>query len=1304
MATLVFAAAGAAIGGAIGGTVFGVSSAILGQAIGATLGRVVDQQVMGVGSQTVETGRVDRFRLTGASEGTAIPRVFGRARISGQVIWATSFKETITKKKSGGKGAKPKVTTKTYTYSVSAAIALCEGEISHVGRVWADGNEVAPADLNMRIYTGSENQLADPKIEAIEGSGNAPSYRGIAYVVFEDLDLTQFGNRFPQFSFEVLRPSEAHQDGDGFDPVHAVKGVALIPGTGEYALATEVVHYPQGLGESNVANANTPYAEADFVTSSNALRQELPNCNAVSLVVSWFGDDLRAGSCQLRPRAEQTLNEGKPQFWQASGENRTTAGAVPTTEGRPLYGGTPSDTSVLQAIQHLRESGHDVMFYPFILMEQQTGNALPNPYDPMSEQPALPWRGRITSSLAPGLDGSPDQTALATAEVDSFFGTATVADFEVTEHSVGYTGPAEQSYRRFILHYAHLCALAGGVESFCIGSEMRGLTQIRDDSGFPAVAALQALAADVRSILGAETKISYAADWSEYFGYHPQDGSGDVYFHLDALWADTNIDFIGIDNYMPLSDWRDGQTHLDAAWGDVHNLAYLSENCADGEGYAWFYHSPEARAAQIRTPIEDGAYGEDWVFRYKDIKGWWSNAHHNRIGGERLEVSTAWQAGSKPIRFTEYGCAAIDRGTNQPNKFLDPKSSESALPRYSNGRRDELMQLQYLRAVSAYWSEESHNPISEIYAGPMLDLDHAYVWAWDARPYPFFPNSPDVWSDGENYARGHWLNGRTAGRTLASVVTEICARSGVSEIDVSRLYGYVRGYTVSQIGTGRAALQPLLLAYGADVIERDGVLVFRNRRGHADAVLDPDDFALTPEQDTALSYGRSAGGEVAGRLRFGFVEADRNYEVRSVEASFPDQSAEIVTESEAPLVLTQVEGTTIAERWLSEARIGREISRFALPPSAITLGAGDVIELPAGKGRFRIDQLDTAGAMLAEGIRVEPKVYLPGPATERIAELNGYVAQTPVFPLFLDLPLISGDELPHAPHAAATAKPWPGSVAVYSAAIEDGYALNTLIEIGATIGVTETALGAGAAGRIDNGPALRVKFYGGDVASAEWAQVLAGANAVAIGDGISGDWEILQFAEATLVAPQTYELSQRLRGQLGTEAVMPDAWPIGSYVVVLDGGVTQIDLAPSLRNVAQNYRIGPSLLSYDHSSFVHINAAFKGVGLRPYAPAHLRVEPQTDGSWHIDWIRRTRIDGDSWDNIDVPLGEENEAYLLRILDGDTIRREEIIPSASWIYSAADQSADGALSAPAIAVAQISARFGAGPFKRIELNG
>ena len=150
---------------------------------------------------------------------------------------------------------------------------------------------------------------------------------------------------------------------------------------------------------------------------------------------------------------------------------------------------------------------------------------------------------------------------------------------------------------------AHLCAAAGGVDAFLIGSEMPGLTTIRSGAAtYPAVQAFRDLATAVRAILGLGTKIGYAGDWVEYFGHHPSDGSSDVFFHLDPLWSESNFDFIGIDNYMPLSDWRDGFDHADAALAPaIYDRIYLQSNIVGGEGFDWFYASPSDRAAQFRT-------------------------------------------------------------------------------------------------------------------------------------------------------------------------------------------------------------------------------------------------------------------------------------------------------------------------------------------------------------------------------------------------------------------------------------------------------------------------------------------------------------------------------------------------------------------------------------------------------------------------------------------------------------------------------------------------------------------------------
>ena len=603
MATLVLSAVGAQIGASVGGGVLGLSSAVIGRAVGATVGQLIDQRILGQGGQVVEQGRVERFRLNGASEGSGIPQVFGRMRVSGQIIWASRFLERVKKEDVGGKGGGGGGTTvKEYSYSVSLAVALCEGEVARVGRVWADGNEISASDYNMRVYQGDQTQLPDPKIEAVEGAGNAPSYRGVAYVVFEDLQLGDFGNRVPQFSFEVVRRAPEGHDANLADHVRAT---ALVPGTGEYSLATDKIYLPGGRGSKRPANVNTPLGVPDFTASVDTMRAELPRHNATSLVVSWFGTDLRCGSCEIAPRVEYHGSDPGKMPWRVSGLSRSGAQLVPFDDDeRPIYGGTPTDQSVKQAIAELRSGGREAMFYPFVLMTQMPGNALTDPYTGAPDQPVLPWRGRITASIAPGQPGSPDQTATVDAEVAAFFGTAQPGDFNATSSTVNYSGPTEFSYRRFILHYAHLCASAGGVDSFCIGSELRGLTWLRGAAGFPAVDALKQLAADVKTILPT-TKIGYAADWTEFANYRPDDGSNDVFFHLDPLWADPNIDFVGIDNYAPLADWRDGDTHADAHHGSIHDLDYLQSNVQGGEGYDWYYASQAARDAQSRTPITD---------------------------------------------------------------------------------------------------------------------------------------------------------------------------------------------------------------------------------------------------------------------------------------------------------------------------------------------------------------------------------------------------------------------------------------------------------------------------------------------------------------------------------------------------------------------------------------------------------------------------------------------------------------------------------------------------------------------------
>lgn len=652
----------------------------------------------------------------------------------------------------------------------------------------------------------------------------------------------------------------------------------------------------------------------------------------------------------------------------------------------------------------------------------------------------------------------------------------------------------------------------------------------------------------------------------------------------------------------------------------------------------------------------------------------------------------------------EIGCAAIDKGTNEPNRFLDPKSSESSVPKYSNGGRDDLIQMQYLKAMAEFWGDPSNYPVSDVYGADMVDPARMFVWAWDARPYPFFPGNADVWSDGENYGRGHWLTGRATSRALANVVREICAEGGVSDVDTDGLYGVMRGFAPAPGDGARSRLQSLLLAHSADAVEKDGKLVFRNRNAAALTRLTDDDLARG-EGASLVSLTRSPEAEVSGRVRLNFIEADADYEVRAVDSIFPDEVSRGIAESELALAMTSGEARATVDRWLSEARVARDTASFALPPSR-SIGAGDIVRLEtrAATGMYRVDRVEDAGLKQVEAVRVEAGIYEPG-AVEASQPLVGPVpVALPVWARVLDLPAVPGGEEKFAPWVVATAKPWSGDVAVYSSRDGTSWRLDDVLSQPAAMGQTLNPLPVAAPGLWDRGGGLEVRLVHGALSSVDEPTLFAGGNTAVILDAAGTTSEVFQFRDAELVGPDTWSLSMRLRGQKGTDATMPTEWPAGSTVVVVDLALRQLAETPGPLEAARRYRIGPASKPVDHRAYVDITHPASGLALKPFRPAHARAVRDAAGALNVTWIRRSRVDGDNWTLADVPLGEAFERYRIRLFAGGTLRREVVLTAPGWVYSAAEQNADGIGTACTIEVAQISDRVGPGHLARMEING
>jgi hypothetical protein len=173
-------------------------------------------------------------------------------------------------------------------------------------------------------------------------------------------------------------------------------------------------------------------------------------------------------------------------------------------------------------------------------------------------------------------------------------------------------------------------------------------------------------------------------------------------------------------------------------------------------------------------------------------------------------------------------------------------------------------------------------------------------------------------------------------------------------------------------------------------------------------------------------------------------------------------------------------------------------------------------------------------------------------------------------------------------------------------------------------------------------------------------------------------------------------LTASLRGQGGSEWAMGDPLPIGSPFVLLDEHVVPVARGLDALGRPLQLRIVAADRDHGDSAALAIEATPMATALRPLSPVHVRAA-RDGGGVHFSWIRRTRIDGDSWEAQDVPLSEQFEKYQIDILSGTTVLRtlDALAPTA--LYAAADEIADfgSPQSALSVRIAQVSATVGRG---------
>ena len=519
----------AGIGSSIGKYFGGGILSTIGRYGGRFLGDYLDNKWLGRKETIHQFKNVkDSFTISTAKYGSPIPLVFGKMRVPGQIIWTDRIAENSNTTSTSSYFKSQHLTLEKQTseleYFATFAVAICEGEILDINRVWHDEDLINLNQYKFRLYKGDEEQLPDPLMVA-SCIDIQPAYRGLAYIVFENLPLADFNDNIPQFTFEVTRKSNINHSPLVED---LVTSMVMIPGTGEYVYDTivqekSVIATFGAVIDNRKINCHNHYNIANSLYSLNQLQATCANIKWISPVVCWFGNSLNISDCIIRPAVEfKEPNIVFSEEWIVGKYNRQNAYEITKDEFRnPIYGGSVNDASLIRYLMELQRRQLKVMFNPMFFLDV----------------PGKPWRGKLSGDAR---------------VVENFF-------------------KQEHGYNDFILHYANL--VKNHVDAFIIGSELIGLTSIKVGDNYPAVDELIKLAQKVKQIVGANVLVSYAADWSEY--HHTEGG----WYNLDPLWASDAIDFVGIDAYFPVTDTSSSKITIEE----------IISGMSSGEGYDYYY-------------------------------------------------------------------------------------------------------------------------------------------------------------------------------------------------------------------------------------------------------------------------------------------------------------------------------------------------------------------------------------------------------------------------------------------------------------------------------------------------------------------------------------------------------------------------------------------------------------------------------------------------------------------------------------------------------------------------------------------
>jgi hypothetical protein len=1287
MARLVLGAVGAGIGGFMGGSI----GASIGWSVGAALGGLVDPP----DAIKQQGPRLGDLKLQASSYGAPIPVVYGAVRVAGNVIWASEIRETATTTSEGGKGG-PEVETTTYTYAVDVAISIGEGELVGVSRMWANNQLVANfsttnTDIaeSVVFYSGTETQLPDPTMEAALGVGRVPAYRGQAYIVFENLQLADYGNRVPNFEFEVAV-------GGTFEgPKLVDTGLPAYGGT-EFKFIDNLGSIWAYVGTSQISRYNLKsgvrlttrsiYSSLNTPISANAFLQPSAVSELGTLVCRRAGSN--TGNSYLSPSGAEEYTSFRPPPPQPPDPRECQLQLAGAGTGFVVYSDKITVYSVYTSV-FVFEEGVNVVSYPGVYSQgfkytDSAGIAFDNTSAVslslttkrlnISGAAALvlvqpssisinPFGGNVACKL-----NSSGLSIFATGE-PYINANGIVADSEGNYYVLNTT---TKKIHKFLqtspnaftnsLTLDTTTVMPSWNPNVKIPSGKKVMVVQYNTSASPTVNGYRIGLIDLVTM----SFISSCAAPTNGLQLFESDSGTDI-----VAGIDSNTNTIKLVNYTPRFTASDDETtaSLAAIVSDLCERSGLSASQIDVtalepykvRGYALSRQaSARANIAQLQQAYFFDAVESDHKIKFVP------RTQRPAVTIDADELG-AYAAGGQPSELLE-----VRRG----QEVELPSRVSVTYPDQTFDYQLKTQNAQRLLTASVVESAEA--------LAVVLSADEARSVANRALYFAHIERTRFAFGTSKKY--------------LYLEPTDVVTINGPNKSYIARLQtastsgGLIQWEAIAAAGTGAAINAPVIISpLGAGAVA--GVAFAYTIL----ATNTPTSYSATG-LPAGLTLNTSTGAITGTVAASGTAVAT----ITATNASGSGKSPLTITTTASAVAPTITSAATI------NAKVGALVNAFlsatGTSPIAWAVTSG---QLPVGLS-LNTSTGAITGTPTTEGTASFTVRAANGTAPNATLAMTAIVqasGQSPIdvvvpgatYAQYLDIPLLRDKDDGAGFYVALTAAtaPWSGATVLQSA---DGLSYTSLASAfsSAASGFATTQLGAGFnTNMIDEASSVTVYINGsGTLASITTDELLNGGNACVIGG------EILCFGTATLVAAQTYRLSRFIRGLFGTEAAQA-THPGGDAFVMLNGGGV-VRVAGTTAQIGQPLQYKSITNGQKLNTAAAVPFTNSAAGLKPLSPVLVNASKQPNGDFIVRWTRRGRIDAGWRSTVDVPLGETVEEYDLELYTSglpNILRRTARVTAPTYTYTLAQQVADAGsgIAAGALShrVYQISSAVGRG---------